>query len=121
MPIKGFGFREFTCKEDVWDAIDMLIEETIHINSTSNKQFDVSMSVKSQIPFFACSNNIFNSNLQKDIKRYMYCKENSVPPYSGSFGDQPFIWVEKYFIIKNAFAKLEKSIIDKQKDKQKGK
>ena len=51
----------------------------------------------------------------------MYCKENSVQPYPGSFGDQPFMWTEKHFVMKNAFAKLEKNIRDKQRIKQKGK
>ena len=119
--MKGFGNKEFVCKEDVWEIVDMLIEETKETNTTSNKQFDVALSIKSQLPFFACSSVLLNQDLQQDIKRYMYCKESSVPPYPGSFGDQPFIWTEKYFIIKNAFAKLEKSIIDKQRSEQKGK
>ena len=85
------------------------------------KEFDVSLSVKSQIPFFACSNIIFNETLQKDIKRYLYCRDNSVQPYPGSYGNQPYMWTEKYFIIKKGFAKLEKSLIDEQKRNQKGK
>ena len=85
------------------------------------KEFDVSLSVKSQIPFFACSNIIFNETLQKDIKRYLYCRDNSVQPYPGSYGNQPYMWTEKYFIIKKGFAKLEKSVIDEQKKNQKGK
>tara|TARA_Y100000361_G_C11091654_1_gene306751 strand:+ start:508 stop:687 length:180 start_codon:yes stop_codon:yes gene_type:complete len=57
--------------------------------------------------------------MQKDIQRYVYCKDNSVSPYSGDYGDQPYDWVQKYFVIKSAFAKLEKNLIEKNKQKVK--
>tara|TARA_R100001443_G_scaffold39447_1_gene52751 strand:+ start:2856 stop:3038 length:183 start_codon:yes stop_codon:yes gene_type:complete len=50
--------------------------------------------------------------MQRDIQRYAYCTKTGVPPYSGSYGDQPALWVEKFFIIKNAFAKKERKQID---------
>ena len=115
------GKREFNCKEDIWEVMDMLIEETREVNVNSGKEFDVALSIKSQVPFFACPNMLYDLELQKDIKRYLYCKESSVSPYPGSFGDQPYIWTEKHFIIKQGFAKLEKNMIDKQKSMQKGK
>lgn len=99
----------------------MLVEETMQVNATTDKEFDVALTIKSQIPFFACSNTLYTLEMQNDIKRYLYCKENSVAPYPGSFSEQPFMWVEKYFIIKKAFAKLEKNVIDKQKSNQRGK
>ena len=85
----------------------------------SGKEFDVSESIIAQIPFFSCNNHIYDKELQKDIQRYTYCKDSSVSAYPGSFGEQPYIWVQKYFVIRNAFAKLEKRIIEK--NKQKGK
>ena len=33
----------------------------------------------------------------------MYCKEFNIPSYPGTYGDQPKKWVDKSFIIKNAF------------------
>ena len=33
----------------------------------------------------------------------MYCKEFNIPSYPGTYGDQPRKWVDKSFIIKNAF------------------
>ena len=98
----------------------MLIEETELMNVRSNKNFDVSMSIASQIPYFACKDVFLDIFIQQDIKRYIYCKENSVSPYPGSFSEQPYIWVEKYFVMKNAFAKLEKNIIDKKRSQEKG-
>ena len=83
------------------------------------KDFDKAESIKAQIPFFTCSNHILDKDIQKDILRYSYCKDNSTQPYSGTYGEQPYIWVQKYFIIRSAFAKLEKSMIDKQKSKGK--
>ena len=49
---------------------------------------------------------------QKDIQRYIYCKEFGVPAYNGAYGEQPSKWVEKSFVIKNALAKKEKDLID---------
>ena len=85
----------------------------------TGKEFDVVESVKAQLPFFSCYNHILDKDLQKDIQRYTYCKDNSVSPYPGSYGEQPYGWVQKYFIIRSAFAKLEKNLIDKNKSKGK--
>tara|TARA_R100000808_G_scaffold24353_1_gene55898 strand:- start:389 stop:655 length:267 start_codon:yes stop_codon:yes gene_type:complete len=79
------------------------------------KEFDIAKSVNSQLPFFACRNVVFNRDHQKDIQRYIYCKEFGVPAYSGAYGDQPSKWVEKAFVIKHALAKKEKDLIDGRK------
>jgi hypothetical protein len=42
---------------------------------------------------------------QKDISRYIYCRDNNVPPYPGNYGDQPQKWIEKSFVIKNLIQK----------------
>ena len=39
----------------------------------------------------------------------------NVPAYKGSYGEQPCLWVDKAFVIRNAFAKLEKKQINKVK------
>ena len=75
-------------------------------------EFDIAKSINSQLPFFACRNVVFNNQHQKDIQRYIYCKEFGVPAYKGAYGDQPSKWVEKSFVIKNALAKKEKDLID---------
>ena len=104
----------FACKEDVWDVIDLLIEE-VHENNKKGKEFDVAQSINAQLPFFSCRNNIIDTHIQKDIKRYIYCKDNNVPPYEGGYDKQPALWVDRYFIIKSALAKKEKNLIDKTK------
>ena len=49
----------------------------------------------------------------------MYCSEFDVPPFKGSYGEQPSLWTQKAFIIKNALAKRQKNLIDKtKKDKE---
>ena len=119
IPVLVNGKRErrtFTCDEDVWEVIDLLIEEVKEQRETG-KQFDIAASVNAQIPFFACRNVIFDKELQKDIQRYVYCKESGVPPYKGSYNEQPAVWVEKFFIIKNTFAKKEKEQIDAKSNK----
>ena len=106
--------RKFTSKDDVWDIIDLLIDEVHEINKTG-KNFDVAQSIVRQIPFFACSNIIFDKEIQKDIQRYLYCKDTNVPPYKGDYGNQPSLWVEKFFLIEEALAKYKKRIIDGNK------
>jgi len=56
--------------------------------------------VYQQIPFFACYNFFIDPIYQKDISRYIYAQETGTPAYSGQYGQQPAVWVEKFFIIK---------------------
>ena len=59
-------------------------------------------------------NILYNQEAQKDIEKYIYCKEFGISPYSGSFGEQPKRWVDIAFRIKKALAKREQSMINKQ-------
>tara|TARA_R100000231_G_C5329333_1_gene165872 strand:+ start:190 stop:555 length:366 start_codon:yes stop_codon:yes gene_type:complete len=106
----------FTCDEDVWHIIDLIIEETIALNSETKKEFDVVQSVKTQLPFFACSKAIYCPESQTDIERYFYCKEFGIQPYPGTYEDQPVEWIKKVFIIKSALNKKEKEAHAKAKN-----
>ena len=53
------------------------------MNSKGN-EFDIAKSVNSQLPFFSCRNKILKNEYQKDIQRYIYCKEFGVPAYNGA-------------------------------------
>ena len=115
------GIREvktFTCNDDVWDVIDLLIGE-VYENNQKGKEFDVAQSINSQLPFFTCRNIIYDKEIQKDIQRYLYCNECNVPPYKGDYGEQPALWVDKYFIIKKSLAKRENTMINKVKEEKK--
>ena len=104
--------------EDVWDVVDLLIKE-IYENNQKGKEFDVAQSINAQLPFFTCRNIMLDNSIQRDIQRYIYCNETSVPPYSGGFDNQPALWLERYFIIKNALAKRDNTLIEKSKKKDK--
>ena len=113
LPIIINGVREtktFTCENDVWHVVELLIEEIYEIND-KGKEFDVAQSIKSQLPFFTCKNIVFDKEIQKDIQRYIYCNETGVPPYKGDYNDQPALWLDRYFLIKKAFAKRESKVI----------
>ena len=73
------------------------------------------------MPFFTCRNIFFDKDIQKDIQKYVYCTDLGVSPHKGDFGEQPAMWIDKYFIIKKTFAKLEKSQISEARQKNKGK
>ena len=118
IPILIDGKRErrtFTCKEDVYEVIKLLIKETEDFNS-KGKSFDVALSVSKQLPFFSCMNILYDKNAQKYVEKYIYCQEFNVAPYAGDFGSQPKKWVDRAFIIKKALAKREESMINKQKE-----
>ena len=102
---------KFESINDVWKVIDILADE-VHQNNESGKKFDVASSIAAQIPFFACYNVFIDKEIQKDIQRYIYCKEMNTPPFKGDFGSQPAIWIDRFFIIKKALAEYEKRIID---------
>jgi len=108
--------RTFECSEDVWDVIDLIIEETREFNEEKGKEFDIAKSVNAQLPFFACRSLFLNREDQKDIERYIYCKEFGIQPFEGSYGQQPAIWVDKAFIIKGALAKKEKDLINESRN-----
>ena len=123
IPIIINGIRErrtFTCDEDVWDVVDLLIEEVKENNNKGGK-FDVAKSVSNQIPFFACKNVVFLKEYQRDIQRYLYCKEFGVSPYEGDYSKHPAKWIDKTFIIKHALAKKEKEAIDANRQKNNNK
>ena len=98
----------------MWDVVDLIIDETNMVNESGGKNFDVSASVISQIPFFACKNIFFDQDVQRDIEKYIYCKEFGISPYPGSYNEQPKRWVDRAFLIKKALAKREESMINKQ-------
>lgn len=91
--------RTFTSKEDVYTVIDLLIEE-VHQRNKEGNSFNVAESVVTQLPFFACKNVLIDKQSQADISRYIYSQQFGIPPYKGSFGEQPSKWIEKSFLIK---------------------
>ena len=99
--------RTFSCEQDVWDVVDLIIEETKEMNESHSKSFSPSSSVKSQLPFFACNNIVFDKEFQKDIERYVYCDNFSIAPYPGAYGEQPSRWTQKSYIIKKAINKIQ--------------
>ena len=103
--------------DDVWYVIKLLKEEVEEHNATSERKFEIHEAIKSHLPFFACTNNFINKEYQRDIQRYTYCKKMKVPPYEGSYGEQPFRWVNRAFAIKTAIAKKEKREIENGKNK----
>ena len=104
--------------DDVWDVIDLLLNEIKENNMIKGNEFDIAESINAQLPFFTCNNYLHDEEIQRDIKRYIYCKDLGVSAYKGSYGEQPALWVDKYFIIKKAFASLEKKQISSAKNER---
>lgn len=96
--------RTFTSKEDIDAVIELLIEEVKEENRKGNS-FNLAESVVKQLPFFACSNVLFDKQSQKDISRYLYSEQFGIAPYKGTYGEQPSKWVDKSFLIKNSIAR----------------
>ena len=96
--------RTFTSNDDVWAVIDLIIAETKQANLEGGS-FSIGSSVMTQLPFFACSNIMADAQSQKDISRYVYCRDNNVAPYPGTYGEQPHKWIEKSFVINNIIQK----------------
>ena len=112
--------KKFKSKEDIWDVIYVLIQEVNDVNK-EGKEFDIAESINSQLPFFSCRNMLYDKSIQKDIERYIYCKELNVQPYQGSYGEQPALWVQRSVLIIKGFAKLEKLQVRKAKKNAKRK
>ena len=102
--------------DDVWAVADLIIEETTQVNQEQGKSFDVAESLVAQIPFFACSSKFMDISLPPAIERYTYCEKFNIPPYEGSYDNQPAKWVRRAFAIRKALAKKEKKDIDVRKN-----
>ena len=96
----------FGSDDDVWDVIDLIIEETQEYNK-EGRSFDIAESVSSQLPFFACKNIVLNKDAQKDISRFLYSKEFGISPYKGSYGEQPKKWIDKSFMLKRMMSRAQ--------------
>ena len=106
--------KEFCSDKDVWSVIDLIIEETNTVNKEQKKSFDIANSVSAQIPFFACTNKVLNQKMQNDIARYVYCDKFKVSAYKGSYGKQPYKWIQKAMIIGNTISKKQNKEVEKQ-------
>jgi len=104
-------------KEDIMDYAIRLKEESEGLNGSGP---DALVAVFEQLPFFCCFGNIFDSDCQEDIEKYLYCNETSTPAYPGTYKDTPKIWIRKYYIIKKALALREKLLRDKASEAKNG-
>ena len=119
MSIGGkYPSKTFYSKDDIMEVVDLLVEET-RVNNKANN-FDVAYSVAQQLSFFCCKNHFLDKEYQDDIKRYMYCKDYSIPAYPGSYNDQPKIWIDKSNVISHAVNISEKNAIKNASKKVKG-
>ncbi len=90
------------------------------MNEKTGKQFDIAGSVSHQLPFFSCMNIMLRKEYQRDIAQYLYCQEFNIPPFPGTYGQQPKKWIEKINIIKPLIKKLEIKQQQKLKENNNG-
>ena len=90
----------FANVDDVLDYALRLKKESEDFHKEKADMFRVALDVFEQLAFFTFVGHLVDSDSQKDIKRYLYSTETQTPPYKGDFGDQPTMWVDKYFMIK---------------------
>ena len=105
----------FNSINDVWDYIALLCQESKEHHKKGSQFTDLN-NIYEQLPFFVCPNHIVDEKDQKDISRYIYSKDTNTPPYRGSYGDTPSVWVQKYYIIKQALSLRESKLKQKAED-----
>ena len=106
---------KFNNGNDVWKYIDLLRSESEE-HRKKGSSFTILTDLFEQLPFFSCTNKVIDEKSQKDISRYVYSTDTNTPPYSGSYGDTPHIWVQKYYIIKQAMMLRENKLREKAKN-----
>ena len=104
--------------KDIWTYIDNLVDEAKE-NNKNGKKFKLLLSIFEQLPFFVCVNNIIDYNCQKAIAKYVYCRDTGTAAHNGSYGEQPGLWMEKYYIIKDALNVREERLQQIARKKQK--
>jgi len=103
--------RMFTSNDDVKAIMELLVDE-VKENNAKGSSFNIAESVVKQLPFFACPNVLLNSQAQKDISRYVYSQQFGISPYKGTYGEQPYKWVEKSFLIKKVIERKKAEAMD---------
>ena len=103
--------RMFTSNDDVKAIMKLLVDE-VKENNAKGSSFNIAESVVKQLPFFACPNVLLNSQAQKDISRYVYSQQFGISPYKGTYGEQPYKWVEKSFLIKKVIERKKAEAMD---------
>ena len=103
--------RMFTSNDDVEAIMELLVDE-VKENNAKGSSFNIAESVVKQLPFFACPNVLLNSQAQKDISRYVYSQQFGISPYKGTYGEQPYKWVEKSFLIKKVIERKKAEAMD---------
>ena len=106
---------EFNNINDVWDYTKLLRRES-EKHQKKGSSFSTLNNIWEQLPFFVCTNNIIDEKAQNDISRYTYSTDTNTPPYSGSYGDIPHVWIQKYYIIKQAIMLRDQKLREKAKD-----
>lgn len=92
--------------------VTKLYDEVISLNKKGNN-FDPHYNVALQVSHFSCPNYFYEKEMSRDIERYIYCNSLGISAYPGSFDEQPNKWIQKYFVLKNAFALKEKRLQEK--------
>ena len=98
----------------MWSYVFEVYSESLSFIKKHRSDESAEYMVYQQIPFFACYNFFIDAIHQKDISRYIYAQETGTPAYSGDYGQQPAVWVEKYFIIKKTLNEMSRVSSKKQ-------
>ena len=106
---------KFDNLDDVWKYVDLLRSESEE-HQKKGSSFSSLNNIWEQLPFFTCVNNIIDEKVQKDISRYIYSQDANTPPYPGSYGDMPSVWLQKHYIIKQAIMVRDQKLREKAKD-----
>tara|TARA_Y100000310_G_scaffold227008_1_gene229201 strand:+ start:229 stop:702 length:474 start_codon:yes stop_codon:yes gene_type:complete len=106
---------KFNNINDVWEYIELLRQESEE-HQKKGSSFSTLVNTWEQLPFFVCNNNIIDEKAQKDISRYVYSRDTNTPPHSGSYSDIPHVWIQKYYIMKQAMMIRENKLREKMQN-----
>jgi len=113
---KGYPIQKFNSLDDVKSYIPSLVNEAVEYGCP-----DVNYAVYNQLGTFSCTSLFLNNYSQKDIGKYLFCKDFNIPPSDGSYESQPYKTLQKFNIIKSAIGKLEEMQHRKMQKERAGK
>ena len=71
---------EFTSDKDIWEVVDLIIQETKEFNEKQGKEFDIESSVQAQLPFFVVKIGYLIRKFRKIYKGICTVKSLEFPP-----------------------------------------
>ncbi len=103
-------------KRVLWESMDQINKELIHLYNNAYGDFPVGQSLYYQHLHFCCPSKIFNPKIIRDIKGIKYCMDSGTPPFK-TLEETPFDFIQRFEIFNTELGMIKKDAKEKEAEK----